>query len=108
MILLDEDSSQRPKLPTDPSLGPTNRVNPVEPISSQRVPSPNLTLPDYEASQAQHPSPNKRGFQRRFWHTRVGKVISYSVAVYAAIFIVIGIPAIVVVRPFNFNHFYLP
>ncbi|KAH9176392.1 hypothetical protein EDB89DRAFT_157334 [Lactarius sanguifluus] len=96
MILLEEDTLQRPKLRTDPSDWAPSRANPVA-LASGRSPSPNTTLPDYEASQAQHPSPHKRAFYRRIWHTKAGKVISYAFAVYSAIFVVIGIPAFVLV-----------
>lgn len=99
MILLEEDSLQRPKLPTDPFVGPTNRApsqaNAVAPGSFERPPSPNPTLPDYEALQAQQSSPHKRSFYRRLWHTRVGKLVSYALAIYSAVFVVIGVPAFV-------------
>jgi hypothetical protein len=88
MILLEEESLQRPKLPNDPF--PANVVTPV----------PSERLPDYDASQAQHPSsPHKQRFYRRLWQTRVGKLISYALAIYSAVFIVIGIPALVLVGP---------
>jgi len=87
MILLEEESLQRPKLPIDPS--------PANVDSSERPPSHVSTPPAYEASQAQHPSPHKQRFYGRLWQTRVGKLISYALAVYSAIFIVIGIPALV-------------
>ncbi|KAI9463576.1 hypothetical protein BJY52DRAFT_921658 [Lactarius psammicola] len=90
MILLEEETLQRPKLPTDPSTRAPFQVN-----TSECPPGPNTTLPDYEASQAQHPSPHKRRFYRRLWHTRVGKVISSALAIYSAIFVIIGIPAFV-------------
>ncbi|KAH9061340.1 hypothetical protein EDB87DRAFT_415247 [Lactarius vividus] len=94
MILLEEDTAQRPKLLTDPSDRAPSRADAVAHLSG-RSPSPTTTLPDYEASQARHPSPRKRAFYRRIWHTKVGKVISYAFAVYSAIFVVIGIPAFV-------------
>ncbi|KAI9442161.1 hypothetical protein H4582DRAFT_1258825 [Lactarius indigo] len=94
MILLEEDSLQRPKLLSDPSHTAPSRANAVA-LASGRSPSPNTTLPDYEASQAQHPSPHKRAFYRRLWHTKVGKVIAYAFAIYSAIFVVIGVPAFV-------------
>ncbi|KAH9040689.1 hypothetical protein EDB85DRAFT_1886789 [Lactarius pseudohatsudake] len=97
MILLEEDTLQRPKLRTDPSDWAPSRANAVA-LASGRSPSPNTTLPDYEASQAQHPSPHKRPFYRRIWHTKAGKVISYAFAIYSAIFVVIGIPAFVLSR----------
>jgi hypothetical protein len=99
MILLEEDSSQCPKLPTDAS-----QANAVPPGSSECSPSPNPTLPDYEASQAQHPSPHKRRFYQRLWHTKVGKLISYALAVYSAVFVVIGVPALVLVGLSNGFH----
>lgn len=94
MILLEEESLQRPKLPIDPS--------PPNVVTSERPPSHVSTLPDYEASQAQHPSPHKQRFYRKLWHTRVGKLISYAVAIYSTIFIVVGIPALVHVGPSHF------
>ncbi|KAH8990568.1 hypothetical protein EDB92DRAFT_1816748 [Lactarius akahatsu] len=100
MILLEEDTLQRPKLRTDPSDRAPYRANAVA-LASGRSPSPNTTLPDYEASQAQHPSPHKRPFYRRIWHTKAGKAISYAFAIYSAIFVVIGIPAFVLVGPFK-------
>jgi hypothetical protein len=89
MILLEEETLQRPKLPLDDP--PLANV----PGSSERPPSPNPTLPDYEASQAQHPPSQKRRLYRRLWQSRVGKLISYALAIYSAVFIVIGIPAFV-------------
>ncbi|KAH9979178.1 hypothetical protein BJV74DRAFT_858747 [Russula compacta] len=99
MILLEEDTLQRPKLPTDPSLGPTNRV-PLQterttPGSSQRPPSPNPTLPDYETSEAQQPSNQKRWGRHRFWHTRVGRLTLYAIVLYSSVLFVIGIPVVV-------------
>ncbi|KAH9048321.1 hypothetical protein EDB84DRAFT_262948 [Lactarius hengduanensis] len=94
MILLEEDTLQRPKLRTDPSDRAPSRANAVA-LAPGRSPSPNTTLPDYEASQAQHPSPHKWPFYRRIWHTKAGKAISYAFAIYSAIFVVIGIPAFV-------------
>jgi hypothetical protein len=91
MILLEEESLQRPKVPFD------HPANVVIPGSSERPPSLNPTLPDYEASQAQHPPPHKRRLYRRLWQSRVGKLISYALAIYSAVFIVIGIPALVLV-----------
>ena len=96
MILLEEETLQRPKLPFDPFP-----AHIVTPDSSERPSSPNPTLPDYEASQAQHPSPHKHKFYRRLWQSRVGKLISYAFAIYSAVFIVIGIPAFVLVGPFK-------
>jgi hypothetical protein len=97
MILLDQEVSQRPKLPTDPAVGPTNRVSPdtdpVAPGPSQRPPSPNTTLPDYDTSEAQQPSKPKRRFWYRFWHTRLGKLLSFALVVYSAIFLIVGVPA---------------
>ncbi|KAH9083453.1 hypothetical protein EDB83DRAFT_2511770 [Lactarius deliciosus] len=98
MILLEEDTLQRPKLRTDPSDRTPSRANAVA-LASGRSPSPSTTLPDYEASQAQHPSHHKRPFYRRMWHTKAGKVISYAFAIYSAIFVVIGIPAFVRGKP---------
>jgi hypothetical protein len=90
MILLEEETLQRPKLPID--LPPANVVILG---SSERPHSPNPTLPDYDASQAQHPPHQKRGFYQRLWQSRVGKLISYALAIYSVVFIVIGIPAFV-------------
>ncbi|KAH9002028.1 hypothetical protein EDB86DRAFT_2827477 [Lactarius hatsudake] len=104
MILLEEDTLQRPKLRTDPSDRAPSRANAVA-LASGRSPSPSTTLPDYEASQAQHPSHHKRPFYRRMWHTKAGKVISYAFAIYSAIFVVIGIPAFALrgKRPFKWH-----
>ncbi|KAI0254058.1 hypothetical protein BJV78DRAFT_104523 [Lactifluus subvellereus] len=95
MILLEEDSSQRPKLPTDPSVGPTNRVpteiDPAAPSSSQPPPSASPTRPDHESLEAQNPSPQKqRG--RRFWHTRLGKSIAIALVIYFCLFAILGVP----------------
>jgi hypothetical protein len=98
MILLEEETLQRPKLPLDDP--PLANV----PGSSERPPSPNPTLPDYEASQAQHPPSQKRRLYRRLWQSRVGKLISYALAIYSAVFIVIGIPAFVLVGLFKIFH----
>ncbi|SRR6266702_5230579 len=95
MILLEEETLQRPKLPTDPSTW-APQAN-----TSERPPSSNTTLPDYEALQVQHPSPHKRRFYQRLWHTRVGKVILSALAIYSAILVVIGVPAFVLVGPFK-------
>ena len=94
MILLEEETLQRPKLDTIPA-------NVVIPGSSERPPSPNPTLPGYEASQAQHLPPHKRRFYRRLWQSKAGKLISYALAIYSAVFIVIGIPAFALVGPFK-------
>jgi hypothetical protein len=97
MILTEEDTQQRPKLPMDPSMGPTNRAPPVATSSSHpRPPSPNPTLPDYESSQAQQPSqqpsiPKKWGAWR-FLNGRVRKVLLYAVVIYSAAAFIIGIP----------------
>lgn len=102
MILLEEDTLQRPKLATDPFLGPTNRVPPQTertPVSSQRSPSPNPTLPDYETSEAQQPSNQKRWGRHKFWHTRVGRLTLYAIVLYSSAIFVIGIPVVVLVRP---------
>jgi hypothetical protein len=104
MILLDEDSSQRPKLPTDPSVGPTNRVpteaDPSSPPSSsqQRPPSLNTVLPNYESLEAQHPSPSKPRGGRRPWRTRLGRFMAIALVIYLCLFVILGVPTYVLVR----------
>jgi hypothetical protein len=104
MILLDEDSSQRPKLPTDPSVGPTNRVpteaDPSSPPSSsqQRPPSLNTVLPNYESLEAQHPSPSKPRGGRRPWRTRLGRFMAIALVIYLCLFVILGVPTFVLVR----------
>ena len=98
VLLTEEDTAQRPKLPMDPSMGPTNRAPPVATSSSlSRPPSPNPTLPDYESSQAQQqpsqqPSIPKTWKGWRFLNGRVRKVLLYAVVIYSATAFVIGIP----------------
>jgi hypothetical protein len=103
MILLEEDSSQRPKLPTDPSVGPTNRVPTQADFSaassSQPSPSLNTTLPNYDTLEAQPPSPRKHG-GRRFWQTRLGKLIAIALTIYLCLFLILGVPAFILVGPF--------
>ena len=102
MILSEEDTLQRPKLPTDPSTGPTNRV-PLHTTSgsSLRPPSPNPTLPDYETSQAQQPTEKPRG-RWRCWNGRVKRMLLYALVVYSTIALVIGVPTFVMVS-FSFQ-----
>lgn len=101
MILLEEETLQRPKLDPIPA-------NVVISGSSERPPSPNPTLPGYEASQAQHSPPHKRRFYR-LWQSKTGKLISYALAIYSAVFIVIGIPAFALVGLFKlFPSFFDP
>src|SRR5260221_7327663 len=92
MIILEEG----PKNPTDPSAGPTNRAYPQsDPAalgSPSRPPSPNPTLPDYETSEAQQPSNHRRlSGIRKFWNTRVGRLLSYAFAVYSIFVLVVGV-----------------
>ena len=98
MIILEEG----PKNPTDPSAGPTNRVYPQsDPAtlgSPSRPPSPHPTLPDYETSEAQQPSNHRRPSGiRKFWNTRVGRLLSYALAVYSTFVLVVGVPVLVLV-----------
>lgn len=98
MVILEEN----PKLPTDPSAGPTNREDlqpdPAASGSSSRPPSPNPTLPDYETSQAQL-SPNRKPWRSwKFWHSRIGKLVSYALVVYSSVVFIIAVPAFVLVR----------
>jgi hypothetical protein len=98
MVILEEN----PKLPTDPSAGPTNREDlqpdPAAPGSSSRPASPNPTLPDYETSQAQQ-SPNRKPWiGRKFWHSRIAKLVSYALVVYSSLVFIIGVPLFVLVR----------
>ena len=106
MILTEDDTPQRPKLPTDPSFGPTNRVPLQSDLatsgSSLRPSSPVPTLPpDYETSQAQQPSEKPRGGWR-CWNGRVRKMVLYALVVYSTIALIIGIPTLMMVRfPFQ-------
>jgi len=90
-----------PKHPTDPSAGPTNREHPELDIEAQaqssRPLSSNPTLPDYETSEAQQPSRLKRSGSRKFWYTRVGKLISYAAVVYSVVVVIVGVPIFVMV-----------
>ncbi|KAI0266793.1 hypothetical protein BC834DRAFT_113583 [Gloeopeniophorella convolvens] len=101
MILLEEESAQRPKLPSDPIASSPVSREPVQPDfnipgPSSRPPSPSPTLPDYETSEAQHLLYHKRGGGRRFLNTRLGKVVWYALVVYSSLFIVAGVPFVVV------------
>ena len=106
MILTEEDTPQRPKLPMDPSTGPTNRMPPQLDVATSSVfprpPSPNPTLPGYEmsqAQQAQQPSTPKQWEMRRFLNGRVRKVVLYALVIYSSIAFVIGIPTFLLVSP---------
>ncbi|KAI0305715.1 hypothetical protein B0F90DRAFT_1700325 [Multifurca ochricompacta] len=81
MILLDEDSSQRPKL---------SAADPAAPSPSEPAPSP-----DYETSEAQDPSHHKLRGGGKFWNTRVGKLISYALVFYSSVLFVVGVPTFV-------------
>ena len=98
MVILEEVS----KLPTDPSAGPTNREDlqpdPAAPGSSSRPSSPHPALPDYETSQAQEPSSRKPWIGRKFWHSRIGKLVPYALVIYSSVVFIIGVPAFVLVR----------
>jgi len=100
MILDEQDAPQLPKIPEDPSVGPTNRVPPETdvpvPGPSPRPPSPNTTLPDYDTLEAQQLPSQKRDV-RRFWHTRAGRLLVYALVIYGAILILVGVPAFVLV-----------
>jgi hypothetical protein len=106
MILSEEETKQRPKLPTDPFIGPTNRepqANVATSSSHRRPSSPNPTLPDYETSQAQQPSTPKQRGGWRFWNGRVRKLLLYALVVYTSIALVISIPTFVFVS-FSFQR----
>ena len=102
MILSEEETLQRPKLPTDPSNGPTNREPTQTDVATSSSPprpsSPNPSLPpDYVTSQAQQPSTQKQWGAWRFWNGRVRKVVLYALVVYTSIGFIIGIPTFVLV-----------
>ena len=103
MILTEEDTPQRPKLPTDPSAGPTNRAPPQTDLATSsslpRPTSPNPFLPDYEASQAQEPSTSKWWKGRRFLSGRMRKLLLYALVIYSTFAFVIGIPTFLMVSP---------
>jgi hypothetical protein len=93
------------KDPTDPTAGPTNREypqpDPAARGSSSRPPSPNPTLPDYETSEAQQPSNLRKPSRiRRFWNSRVGRLLSYALVLYSAFILVVGVPIFVLVSIF--------
>jgi hypothetical protein len=99
MIILDT----APKLPTDPTAVPTNREYHHSDLEahaeSSRSPSPNPTLPDYETSEAQQPSPGpKLSRSRKFWFSRVGRLISYALLIYSLVIVLVGVPMFVLVR----------
>ena len=99
MILLDgldkhDSEQQRPKLVAEASTS--------YPVARVHTPTP--SLPDYEASQAQlqpttlsYPQIQKKRTRRR----RCRKYTIYALATYFVLTVVIGIPIIVVVRPFS-------
>ena len=101
MILNEEDTPQRPKLPMDPSTGPTNRAPPLTDVATSssppRPPSPNPTLPDYESSQAQQTLTTKQWGGWSFLSGRVRKVLLYALVIYSSIAFVIGIPTFLLV-----------
>lgn len=105
MIILDEGR----KDPTDPTAGPTNREypqsDPAARGSPSRPPSPNPTLPDYETSEAQQPSNLRKPSRiRKFWSTRVGRLLSYALVLYSAFILVVGVPIFVLVSNEASSH----
>lgn len=96
MILLDgidkHDPPQPGKLVADSSSAPVARPH-----------TPTPSLPDYEASQAQlkpttqsFPEIQKQRTRRRRWK----KCALYTLVVYFVVTVAIGVPLIVMVRPF--------
>ncbi|KAA1476038.1 hypothetical protein DENSPDRAFT_932751 [Dentipellis sp. KUC8613] len=97
MIILDEDVEQQPKLPNDPipraaSSSQSQAQGSSAPPRPARPASP--SLPDYETSQAEHRllhrlrARGKRG--KRFC-----KALLFATVLYLGLFVVIGIPLIV-------------